>query len=272
MKDWVHDPMARGPGGKCVGCHALSRGSGRVALGLDVPNPAILRTVDVATRMTLFESAPSAPGTLGGSTFSAVSPDDQQVLATENGSLVLHDARTGAVLGPSPLVANATMPEWSPDQTQLVYVQSPEVTCSQSVCPGANPGIEAGSLYIAPTAGAGLGTPRLLVAGGALVNNFYPTFSPDGNWIAFNQSPASTSFVAPDAKLAVVAQAGGMVCDLGVANTMAGNSWPKFAPFVHHFGGKTIFWLSFSSKRNYGLRLDNTPGAPTRWRRSGWWR
>jgi hypothetical protein len=41
-------------------------------------------------------------------------------------------------------------------------------------------------------------------------------------------------------------------------NTSIGNSWPKFAPFTHHFQGKTIFWLTFSSRRDYGIRLLNS--------------
>jgi hypothetical protein len=41
-------------------------------------------------------------------------------------------------------------------------------------------------------------------------------------------------------------------------NDVKGNSWPKFAPFISHFQGKTIFWLTFSTRRDYGLRLLNS--------------
>ncbi|MCK5795634.1 MAG: hypothetical protein KAI47_00510, partial [Deltaproteobacteria bacterium] len=34
-----------------------------------------------------------------------------------------------------------------------------------------------------------------------------------------------------------------------------GNSWPKFAPFVQTYKGRKLMWLTFSSRRDYGLRL-----------------
>jgi hypothetical protein len=100
-----------------------------------------------------------------------------------------------------------------------------------------------------------------IVAGGGSDNFYYPAFSPDGNWVAFNHS-ATDSFDAADAKVMVVNAAGGTPADLSAVNgTTLGNSWPKFAPFVHHFQGKTIFWLTFSSRRDYGLRLINSTAA-----------
>jgi len=60
----------------------------------------------------------------------------------------------------------------------------------------------------------------------------------------------------------VVAAGGGAPIDLASANGTLGNSWPKWAPFVHHFQGATILWLSFSSRRAYGLRQPMSQGAP----------
>jgi len=36
------------------------------------------------------------------------------------------------------------------------------------------------------------------------------------------------------------------------------NSWPRWSPFVGHFHGHNILWLTFSSNRDYGLHLTNT--------------
>jgi TolB protein len=71
--------------------------------------------------------------------------------------------------------------------------------------------------------------------------------------VVFNRS-AGDSYDAMDATVKVVSAAGGNPIDLTAVNTSIGNSWPKWAPFVHSFGGATIFWLTFSSRRPYGLR------------------
>src|SRR5262249_19306076 len=42
-------------GAICVGCHALSRDGSRIGVGLNIPGPATLRVLDVATRQTLYE-------------------------------------------------------------------------------------------------------------------------------------------------------------------------------------------------------------------------
>lgn len=36
------------------------------------------------------------------------------------------------------------------------------------------------------------------------------------------------------------------------------NSWPRWAPFRDTYDGEPIYWFTFSSHRNYGLRLNNS--------------
>ena len=89
-------------------------------------------------------------------------------------------------------------------------------------------------------------------------NNYYPSFSPggspDGTFVVFNRS-AGDSYDATDARVMVVSAAGRKTIDLRRINEVnVGNSWPKWAPFVHHFRGATIFWIAYSSRRPYGLR------------------
>jgi hypothetical protein len=33
------------------------------------------------------------------------------------------------------------------------------------------------------------------------------------------------------------------------------NSWPRVSPFTTTINGRQVYWLTFSSKRNYGVRL-----------------
>jgi hypothetical protein len=35
------------------------------------------------------------------------------------------------------------------------------------------------------------------------------------------------------------------------------NSWPKWSPFLQNYRGDTLLWLTFSSTRDYGLRMRN---------------
>ena len=252
-----YTPVQAG-GAECVGCHALSRDGTRVAVGLNVPGPATLRVLDVATRATLFSQGGGAPGA-GGSNFEALSPDGSKLLANSGNDLQLLDAVSGKAL--SATLPNANMPDWSADGQRVVFARNGmPVPCFGGLCP-VSPGVDAASLFLAPVAGNGFGTPTQLVAGSSTVNNYYPSFSPDGKWVAFNRS-AQNSYDAPDAKILVAGTQGGAPpFELGLTNMIAGNSWPKFAPFVQHFGGKTIFWLTFSSRRDYGLRLVNSASS-----------
>ncbi len=246
-------------GAICVGCHALSHDGSRIAVGHNTPGPATLRLLDVATRATLFESA-GGPGFSGGSNFETLSPDGSTVLTNSGADLQLHDAASGAAVGATPSIANGTMPDWSIDGSNIVFARAGGNQCPIPTLCASQPGVDSASLFIASVSGTAFGAPQLLAQGGTGANLYYPSFSPDGAFVAFNRS-AQNSYDAPDARIQVVATPNGTPVDLGAVNAIQGNSWPKFAPFVQHFQGKTIFWLTFSSRRDYGLRLLNSQAA-----------
>lgn len=234
----------------CVGCHAISRDGKRIAVGLDIPGPAVAKGFDVATRAELWTS-----GSLfgeGGANFFAFSPDSSQVIASNGINMVLRDANSGAAIT-DPLIDNGTMPDWSPDGSLLVYARPATAPpCFPGAC-GA-PGITGGSLVLATPGTWSDGTVLVASAGN---NNYYPSFSPDSEWILFNRSPTNTdSFDSPDAQAWVVSKTGGDPIRLANASPgPAADSWPKWAPFVHSYRDGTVFWLTFSSRRDYGLRL-----------------
>jgi TolB protein len=62
------------------------------------------------------------------------------------------------------------------------------------------------------------------------------------------------SYDAPDAQVWLVNRAGGAPVRLAAAST-GGDSWPKWAPDVQTYRGGSLMWLTFSSRRAYGLRL-----------------
>ena len=103
----------------------------------------------------------------------------------------------------------------------------------------------------------GTATVDLDALNGGAENSYYPTFSPDNQFVIFNRA-AGSSYDAPDAQLWLVkAQPNSAPVFLANANGQGdlGNSWPKFSPFVQKYKGRRLMWVTFSSRRDYGLRL-----------------
>jgi hypothetical protein len=126
------------------------------------------------------------------------------------------------------------------------------------------------------------GPPTLLLKS-AGENNYYPSYSPDGQLVVFDRAPLDTSvpmltgcntatqtcpndsFSNPAARLMVMKpMAGGLTIDLTNANgspltspVPLSNSWPKWSPFLQHYRGDTLLWLAFSTTRDYGVRVLN---------------
>lgn len=240
----------------CVGCHALSRNGKRIAVGMNIPGPAMMRSLDVGSRGKLFEVGSIIPG-MGGSDFQSWSPDGQWLITNEYGGLTIRDGETGAVQGKMPLVAPANMPDVSPDGRSVVFARGSWTPCLPPLlCPTLS--VSNAGLFTVPFMGKdGFGTPTEIVpAAGS--NNYYPSYSPEGRFIVFNRA-SGESYNAPTARVMVVPATGGAPIDLASVNDTLGNSWPKWSPFLHKFKGATILWITFASARPYGVR--STMGA-----------
>lgn len=95
--------------GYCVGCHSV-RGD-RIGYTFDGGNGAFgLRNIGSGTDVIHHES-----GVFGN--FNTISPDESRVLVALQGSLLLYDAGTGALIGEVATGGWATHPDWSPDGT-----------------------------------------------------------------------------------------------------------------------------------------------------------
>ena len=142
--------------------------------------------------------------------------------------------------------AEFASPDWSADGTQLVYSRPATAPpCIGGFC--GSPGVDSASLEVITRNGAGWAAPQTLVAFGGQ-NNYYPTYSPDNQWVMFNRSPSNAnSFDAPDALVWLVSAAGGNAIQLATAST-GGDSWPKWAPDVQPYRGGQIMWFTFSSR------------------------
>lgn len=237
---------------QCVGCHTLSRDGSTIAVGLDIPGPSAVEAYSVADRERMW----GVGGMFGGgANFFTFSPDNQQIIMSNGVGMALHDATSGAEL--SAITDNGTMPDWSPDGSAVVFARAD----TMAPCPipdlCAATGIAGGNIAVAEAGNWGAATTVAPSSGG---NNYYPSFSPDGEWIIYNRTNLGDSYDAADARVWTVHRTGGELLALANASPApGGDSWPKWAPFVDEFRSGELLWLTFSSRRDYGLR--NTGGA-----------
>lgn len=239
----------------CVGCHALSRNGKRIAVGMNIPGPATMRALETSSRNKLFEVGDGIPLN-GGSNYQAFTADGSWLITTEKGGLTLRNGTTGTIVGNNPALEDANMPDVSPDGKLVVFSRNVTPQCVLGFC--VNLSVQGATLYTVPFKGMdGFGMPTVLApANGA--NNYYPSISPDNQWVVYNRANGD-SYDAADARVMIVKASGGQPIELSSVNTTVGNSWPKWGPFQHRFQGKSIMWVTFSSRRAYGLRP--TPAA-----------
>ncbi len=241
-------------GAICVGCHALAKNGSRIVVGLNIPGPAAIQVLDVAThKLAPFPDA---------SNFNALTSDGSRLITTEAGGLTLRDAATGTMLSANPAVPNADMPDVAFDDSAVVFARDLMVP---PILPAlATLSVTNGGIFTTPLLAKGFGAVKMIVPNDPNGNNYYPSYSPDGKFIAYNHAAGAgaTSYDNTVAHVMMVSAAGGPAVDQAAINANEGNSWPKWAPFSHHFQGNQVFWLTFSSRRPIGLRNTATPNNP----------
>ncbi len=232
--------------GRCVACHVLSRDGTKMAITYD-GGDSLATMVDVATgtRQTDFARW----------NFATFSADGNQILTVHQGVLTVRGSTDQAALTTMPAAGYVSHPDMSADGTKLVYVRAPQ---------GSDWEFSTGHLYTrsydATTMTFGAEVP-LITDGG---NNFYPSWSPDGQWVLFNRAPGGDAYNNVNSSLWVVKADGSMPpIQLTAFNAVAGgltNSWGRWAPFQQTVGGNAdpIFWVTVSSKRDFGVRRLNS--------------
>ncbi|HVX97336.1 MAG TPA: hypothetical protein VHK47_20650 [Polyangia bacterium] len=237
----------------CSGCHALSRDGARFAFEQGDTASGVLWVAPTATpqpQQSLF--TPSATHDAG---TQALNHDGTRVLVSTSGRLTLRDAATNKVLtevttNQLGMSQHAFHPEWSPDDRSVVVTVSALGDSDWSV--------RTGAIGVLPFQGDQFGNVDIVVPTGTATGddfNFYPTWSPDGHWIAFATAPIGpmqTSYKQINARLRLVNRDTKIVYDLAAASGSPGHgaTMPKFAPFTQA-GGLMI--LTFHSKLDYGF-------------------
>lgn len=240
---------AEEPEGRCVGCHVVSRDGTRMALSYDGGGNGEWATVmEIASRTAMI------PTRQVNWNFATFAPDADRLVTGFEGVMTLRRV-DGSAINTVPVGTNAAQPEFSPDGRALAYIDRG---------PSSDWNFTGGKIKIIPfdPATDSWGSPRTLWVPDGGRNAFYPSWSPDGRWILFNQA-SSGGYDAPGAELYVMkADGSGAPIRLDSPNLGAGmtNSWARWAPFSQALGAGTdqeepFFWLTFSSKRDFGVRL-----------------
>ncbi len=147
----------------------------------------------------------------------------------------------------------ASSAAWSHDGKTIVYVSAGDS--------GAGTINHTGGLYTVPYANRQGGTAtKLTGASDSAYHYYYPTFSADDRYVAFDRNaPSVTSYDEKTSEVFVVSSQGGAPTRLAANDPPAclqkaspglTNSWPKWSPEVQSSGGRFYYFLVFSSKRN----------------------
>jgi len=238
----------------CVGCHALSRDGSKIAITFD-SGDGRGGVMDLSNNTYLF---PYERGVRWN--FATFNPAGTELFALKNGQMTIYKV-DGTMVGTVPGVTSATHPELSPDGTQLAYVES-----SGRPDYYVNNGSVVVRSYDEST--HTFGAPRTLVPFATGNASYYPSWSPDGQWLAITRN-SGLSYDNATSKVWVVKADGSMPpLELTTANAGANltNSWARWVPFAQSFGpgNEELFYLTFSSKRPFGTRRPAN-GTPQIW-------
>jgi Tol biopolymer transport system component len=209
-----------------------------------------------------------APDITYDSSMMTLSSDGKRVLVAYDDRLVLRNASVDPDFGPGEVIATLTkqellgkspyFPEFSFDDAAVVLTLSDR--------PDSAIAVQSGDIAVlrVDLVTSSFEPPEVVVPGDDDEFHFYPTWSPDGEYIAFASAPREMaedgfmrkSYDQKKARLRLVHKDGGDIYELTRA-THAANSWstfPKFAPFQDG----DLMYLTFNSKIDYGLVVDNT--------------
>jgi hypothetical protein len=206
--------------------------------------PANLLWIDVSTAAApVFVTDAGAPATM-------VIPDPTSVDA-----FYANEGTSFGVIARSGDTRSAATPALSHDGTKIAY--------SSTDAPQAGRLAKGNSdIYTVPfdiTSRVGGSAAPVAGASSATTNEYYPDFSPDDRYLAFNTAPApGNMYYNPESEVDVIASGGGTSQRLAandppactsVASPGVTNSWLRWSPDHPSCGGKTYYWLVFASTR-----------------------
>ncbi|MBX3155995.1 MAG: PD40 domain-containing protein [Deltaproteobacteria bacterium] len=233
----------------CLGCHGLSKDGTKMALTLD-SGDGRGTIFEVADRSVLVPYTTNAQNW----NFASFTPDATKLVTVFQGNMVFRATAGGGVLAniPSNPGLRATHPELSPDGTRLANVETSQLSWDFQVFNGS---------IVVRTVDAStntFGPIQTLVPNQSGASNYYPSWSPDGQWIAFTRTTGN-SYADTSAQAWIVKADGSLPpIQLNIANLGPNltNSWPRWTPFAQSTGPnrEPLFFLTFSTMRAFGVR------------------
>jgi hypothetical protein len=228
---------------KCVACHVVSRDGKYMVAPVQAMSGSSLWIMEVTRAAPPTPLVKKVAGTQGHG-FATISPDDATVVAAWGGKMFMVDRATGAARGDIAVGgAGATHPDWSPDNSQLVFATGKGDAPSNA------------SLATVDWMNGSWGAPKPLVPFAPdKKSNLFPMHSPDGKWIAFARGKGGHGDLT--SQLWLVPAKGGTPLELVNANRVVSNvagdgltenSQPTWAP------PGDLHWIAFNSQREYGV-------------------
>ena len=204
----------------CVGCHTIS-GEGQLVAAVRGIPPAPLSLRE-------FNGTEITPPTLEGveAVYSDFSPDGTKlVIADGNGDLQIYDIEQDTLQklnGASEQYVIETMPSWGPNG-EIAFVRTMDI--NQSYYGGLVIETETDIYTVSETGGTA--EPVNGASGGGF--NYYPSYSPDGNTLAFTRHNNRTTYQDEQAEIFVVPAGGGAATRLALNDDSTGNSWSSWS-------------------------------------------
>lgn len=223
----------------CVGCHAISRDGARMAMTLDGASGRGA-VVDLVEGRTM--PMGSATQRWSSATFT---PDGNQLLAVDGGRMKLFDVETGTLVRTYETAYVTGNPEISPDGMHLVTVEAPE---------GADWQFAQAEVVVRSfnADGGDISDAHVVLPYADGVQSYYPSWSPDGRWLAVTRASGS-SYANQSAEVFVVS-ADGSQGPYRISGG-EGGSWARWMPFETKLDGEKMYFLSFTSTRAFGRQL-----------------
>lgn len=296
----TESPRDHRGGQTCVGCHAISHAGDKLSLVLGGAHISDLVQLDVESRKATLTQIDTTAGKAESlkqfSNFQSYGPDGASFVSALRGKLRVVSSMTGSdVIASIAAGGNATHPHWSRSGRYLAFTRYSDqhpVNLPPSDGDNTELAIARGAIARMRWNGMAFDDAQVLVAEKAGQNSYYPTVDPTDGYVVFNRvsgcannsggfdqaSAPCTAYDNTGARLFMVPITGGGEVELKNINKRGpndtrddlSNSWPKFSPFKQPLpGNRTRLWVTFSSRRNYGLRLtnngDRNNGKPQLW-------
>ena len=274
--------------GFCVGCHAISHDGSKIFASTGGQYNGGMMLEDLTTNTLLRNSTARADHVVQFGTFA---PDGNTLIgvdgdssATSGENLMIFDTQCaagdshcGQQIGTISMPGTeASHPDWSPDGTRVAFSHVGIHQTSQRP-------FDCSIDYIEQM-GSGWSLPRVLVPEQSGLNRYNPQYSPDNAFVVYNESTCpmgnSTSGDCdadsdPTSTIWAVNSTGGTPVRLANAMKLGAldmpgaalqATFPRFSPFVFTLSNNGdadthIMWLTFASRRRYGLRDPSTVPA-----------